>query len=222
MPPPHHHWLLFAAGALSYGVACLWSSSPRGRVDEDVDAVQKEERQRQRRRRRRRAAAKAAVAAAAAAVAAMDQQQQQPDNNNSTTYRPLRERVSACQARWVLEELEAAAAEEEDERPEAGRDAEDDDHHHQGRHAARVMDMLAAGYGSGLGGEDAARWARVAWALQTGRRPVEADFVGVGGVARRRRPANAGKSDDDGTDDLLSSSGSDDHHTPNTSLFLHV
>jgi hypothetical protein len=155
------------------------------------------------------------------------QQRQQHDNHNdnSTTYRPLRERVSACQARWVLEELEAAA--EEEERPEAGRDADDDHHHHhhQGRHAARVMDMLADGYGSGLGGEDAARWARVAWALQTGRRPAEADFVGVGGVARRRRPGVAVKSDEDDTDDLLSSSGSssdDDHHTPNTSLFLHV
>jgi hypothetical protein len=228
MAPPAHSWLLFAAGALSYGVACLWCRS-RNHEGDEADGEERTKQIRRQRRRRRRAAAaaaavRAAVAAAAAAVTATTttttSMEQQPQECSDTTYCPLRDRVLACQARWVLEELSAAAAAEEEEadQGEADAAAAPASHHGQGRHAARAVEMLAAGYGSGLGGEDAARWARVAWALQTGRRPAAADLAAAaGGAVRRRRRSSKQSGDndpeDDRTDDALASSGSSDDET---------
>lgn len=217
-PPLLPPWLLFAAGALSYGVGCLWQHRHRRTAKddaaEDADAKRQQQQQRKRRRRRRaRGAANAAVAAAAATAVAVttstrrhanssadddhdgEEEGRQPRQN--LLYRPLGERVAACQARWVLEELEAAAAQDEGLMGAAS----------AGRHAARAAEMLAAGYGSRLGAEAAARWAHAAWALQTLRRPARADAAALGGSGRRGR---GGENDgSDATDDAVASSGSD-------------
>jgi hypothetical protein len=208
-PPPPPRWLLFAAGALSYGVSRLLGELRR-RPDRDSGQEKKQKRSKRRRRRRKAAAraAEAAVAvaataaahAAAAAASLPSAEEERPAAaaaSQSNTYCPLRERVSTCQARWVLEEMAAAAA--------AADGASTAERPSSGRHAARAAEMLAAGFGSGLGGEDAARWARVAWSLKTYREPAAADLaalgagslvvVGAGGGGGRRRRRGRGGED---------------------------